>query len=148
MKSVVRFSWALVYSIWASPVHIGSPQLSPGKPSFSALLSPHHAAPWCRRPRQEEMSSSGAAAAQHLPRREARDLAGHEGAVLAVRFNRDGNYCLSCGKDRTVRLWNPHTGALVKTYKSHAREVRDVHSSSYARKTPPLLPPFVASDLE
>ncbi|GJN21271.1 hypothetical protein PR202_gb08735 [Eleusine coracana subsp. coracana] len=79
------------------------------------------------------MSSSGAAAAaaaQHLPRKEARELAGHEGAVLAVRFNRDGNYCLSCGKDRTLRLWNPHTGALVKTYKSHAREVRDVHSSS------------------
>ncbi|KAF8693375.1 hypothetical protein HU200_038765 [Digitaria exilis] len=75
------------------------------------------------------MSSSGSAA-QHLPRTEARSLSGHEGAVLAVRFNRDGNYCLSCGKDRTLRLWNPHTGAHVKTYKSHAREVRDVHPSS------------------
>ncbi|KAG0533326.1 hypothetical protein BDA96_04G183900 [Sorghum bicolor] len=75
------------------------------------------------------MTSSGTAA-QQLPRTEARSLSGHEGAVLAVRFNRDGNYCLSCGKDRTLRLWNPHTGAHVKTYKSHAREVRDVHSSS------------------
>jgi mitogen-activated protein kinase organizer 1 len=83
------------------------------------------------------MSSSGTTA-QHLPRTEARSLSGHEGAVLAVRFNRDGNYCLSCGKDRTLRLWNPHTGAHVKTYKSHAREVRDVHSSSYVR-TRPLL---------
>lgn len=73
------------------------------------------------------MSSSGTAV-QQLPRTEARALSGHEGAVLAVRFNRDGNYCLSCGKDRTLRLWNPHTGAQVKTYKSHAREVRDVHS--------------------
>jgi mitogen-activated protein kinase organizer 1 len=79
------------------------------------------------------MTSSGTAA-QQLPRTEARSLSGHEGAVLAVRFNRDGNYCLSCGKDRTLRLWNPHTGAHVKTYKSHAREVRDVHSSSYVRK--------------
>jgi WD40 repeat protein len=102
------------------------------------------------------MTSSGTAA-QQLPRTEARSLSGHEGAVLAVRFNRDGNYCLSCGKDRTLRLWNPHTGAHVKTYKSHAREVRDVHSSSYvlthARKH---APPFhllvslrcVASDPE
>uniref|UniRef100_A0A0E0CLQ7 Uncharacterized protein n=1 Tax=Oryza meridionalis TaxID=40149 RepID=A0A0E0CLQ7_9ORYZ len=69
-------------------------------------------------------------AAARLPRTEARVLSGHEGAVLAVRFNRDGNYCLSCGKDRIIRLWNPHTGALVKPYKSHGREVRDVNSSS------------------
>jgi WD40 repeat protein len=147
MKSVVRSSWALVYSLWASPVHIGSPQLEPGqavgrRPPSSTLPSSHHPAPRRRRPRQEDMSSSGPAAAQHLPRREARDLAGHEGAVLAVRFNRDGNYCLSCGKDRTLRLWNPHTGALVKTYKSHAREVRDVHSSSYARTCPPCFLPL------
>ena len=79
------------------------------------------------------MSSAAATAAQQLPRSESQTLSGHEGAVLAVRFNRDGNYCLSCGKDRTVRLWNPHTGALVKTYKSHGREVRDVSASSYVR---------------
>ena len=95
--------------------------------------------------------SSSETAAQHLPRTEARSLSGHEGAVLAVRFNRDGNYCLSCGKDRTLRLWNPHTGAHVKTYKSHAREVRDVHSSSYVRTHVSLahlsLSPFIASQL-
>lgn len=73
---------------------------------------------------------AAAAAAARLPRTEARVLSGHEGAVLAVRFNRDGNYCLSCGKDRIIRLWNPHTGALVKPYESHGREVRDVNSSS------------------
>nr|CAD1836819.1 unnamed protein product [Ananas comosus var. bracteatus] len=58
---------------------------------------------------------------------EAAVLRGHEGAVLAVRFNGDGNYCLSCGRDRTLRLWNPHRAAPIKTYSSHAREVRDVH---------------------
>ncbi|TXG60489.1 hypothetical protein EZV62_015062 [Acer yangbiense] len=62
-----------------------------------------------------------------LPRKEATVLRGHEGAVLAARFNGDGNYCLSCGKDRTIRLWNPHRGIHIKTYKSHGREVRDVH---------------------
>ncbi|RVW52042.1 WD repeat domain-containing protein 83 [Vitis vinifera] len=62
-----------------------------------------------------------------LPKKEANVLRGHEGAVLAARFNGDGNYCLSCGKDRTIRLWNPHRGIHIKTYKSHGREVRDVH---------------------
>lgn len=71
-----------------------------------------------------EMSDSG------LPRKEASVLKGHEGAVLAARFNGDGNYCLSCGKDRTIRLWNPHRGIHIKTYKSHGREVRDVHCTS------------------
>lgn len=53
-------------------------------------------------------------------------LVGHEGPVLAVRFNRTGAYALTCGKDRTFRLWNPHKGVLVKTYTGHAHEVRDV----------------------
>ncbi|KAF2293154.1 hypothetical protein GH714_038156 [Hevea brasiliensis] len=65
-----------------------------------------------------------------LPRNESTVLRGHEGAVLAARFNGDGNYCLSCGKDRTIRLWNPHRGIHIKTYKSHGREVRDVHVTS------------------
>lgn len=58
-------------------------------------------------------------------------LRGHEGAVLAARFNANGEYCLSCGKDRTIRLWNPHRGLHIKTYKSHGREVRDVHVTEY-----------------
>ncbi|KAF6163692.1 hypothetical protein GIB67_036152 [Kingdonia uniflora] len=62
-----------------------------------------------------------------LPRKESSVLRGHEGAVLAARFNYDGNYCVSCGKDRTIRLWNPHRGIHIKTYKSHGREVRDVN---------------------
>ncbi|KAK8985122.1 hypothetical protein V6N11_076812 [Hibiscus sabdariffa] len=70
---------------------------------------------------KSNMSSS------ELPRKEANVLKGHEGAVLAARFNSDGNYCLSCGKDRTIRLWNPHRGIHIKNYKSHGREVRDVH---------------------
>uniref|UniRef100_A0A2C9UY57 Uncharacterized protein n=1 Tax=Manihot esculenta TaxID=3983 RepID=A0A2C9UY57_MANES len=64
-----------------------------------------------------------------LPRRkEVTMLRGHEGAILAARFNGDGNYCLSCGKDRTIHLWNPHRGIHIKTYKSHGREVRDLIS--------------------
>ena len=64
---------------------------------------------------------------EDLPKNEAQVLKGHEGAVLTARFNKDGNYCLTGGKDRTIRLWNPHRGIHIKTYKSHGREVRDVH---------------------
>ncbi|GJV64899.1 WD repeat domain-containing protein 83, partial [Tanacetum coccineum] len=71
------------------------------------------------------MSSS-----EGLPKQEVNVLKGHEGAVLTARFNSDGNYCLTGGKDRTIRLWNPHRGIHVKTYKAHAREVRDVHVTS------------------
>jgi len=68
---------------------------------------------------------------EDLPRKEVNVLKGHEGGVLAARFNSDGNYILSCGKDRTIRLWNPHRGIHIKTYKSHGREVRDVHVTTY-----------------
>nr|POE55717.1 wd repeat domain-containing protein 83 [Quercus suber] len=45
-----------------------------------------------------------------------------------IGSSREGSKCVeSCGKDRTIRLWNPHRGIHIKTYKSHAREVRDVH---------------------
>lgn len=34
-------------------------------------------------------------------------LVGHEGPIQAVCFTADGNYCLTAGQDRTVRLFNP-----------------------------------------
>lgn len=53
-------------------------------------------------------------------------LIGHSSAVNAVRFTRDGRYCLTCSDDRTVKLWNPfritnnldqgNEGLLIKTY--------------------------------
>ena len=83
-----------------------------------------------------------------LPQQELHCLKGHDGPVLAVRFNTAGTYCLSCGKvfaaalllpcmvtciaslhslglmpmrqDRSIRLWNPHRGILIKTYNGAA----------------------------
>ncbi|KAK9915970.1 hypothetical protein WJX75_006744 [Coccomyxa subellipsoidea] len=60
-----------------------------------------------------------------LPKEESFCLRGHDGPVLAVRFNNPGTYCLSCGKDRSIRLWNPHKGLLIKTYAGHGYDVRD-----------------------
>eukprot|EP00877_Chromochloris_zofingiensis_P007605 jgi/Chrzof1/3098/Cz12g11190.t1 len=72
---------------------------------------------------------SAAEPSEHLPGELAHELTGHEGAVLAVRFNTQGTYCMSCGKDRTIKLWNPAKGLLIKTYTGHGYEVRDVSVS-------------------
>lgn len=53
-----------------------------------------------------------------------------QGAVRAVRFNVDGNYCMTCGSDKSLKLWNPHQGLLLRTYTGHSYEVLDARASS------------------
>ncbi|XP_065833950.1 WD repeat domain-containing protein 83-like [Oscarella lobularis] len=60
-----------------------------------------------------------------LPQHVTADLTGHHGPARAVRFNYSGSYCLTCGTDKTVKLWNPHRGTIIKTYTGHGREVLD-----------------------
>ena len=102
-------------------------------PSWSTqhLRSNFYCSSWCRKvewrgtvelPHSDDMESN-------LPQRQTAALAGHEGAILAVRFNADGRYCLTCGRDRTLRLWNPHKGLPIKTYLGHGRDVKDVSVS-------------------
>ncbi|XP_041983895.1 WD repeat domain-containing protein 83 [Aricia agestis] len=50
-------------------------------------------------------------------------------AVRAVRFNVDGSYCLTCGADKKIKLWNPYNQLLLKTYGGHANEVLDAAGS-------------------
>jgi mitogen-activated protein kinase organizer 1 len=59
---------------------------------------------------------------------------GHIGSVLSLRFNRPGEYILSCGRDRRVCLWNLHTQLCIKTYAGHGYEVRDVAISDDSTK--------------
>ena len=61
-----------------------------------------------------------------LPSGVAFELSGHRGAVLQCVFTAKGNYALSAGADRTVRLWNPRTGTAVKEYEVHGKEVHDL----------------------
>jgi mitogen-activated protein kinase organizer 1 len=53
-------------------------------------------------------------------------LEGHSGHVWVVRYNSKGNYCMSGGQDKSVKLWNPHKGTLVQSYKDHSKEVMDL----------------------
>uniref|UniRef100_A0A1B6LRP4 WD repeat domain-containing protein 83 n=1 Tax=Graphocephala atropunctata TaxID=36148 RepID=A0A1B6LRP4_9HEMI len=52
-----------------------------------------------------------------------------QGAIRAVRFNVDGSYCLTCGSDKKLKLWNPYEATLLKTYGGHGNEVLDACSS-------------------
>jgi len=51
-------------------------------------------------------------------------LSGHTGAVLNVRYNANGQFALSCGKDRTLRLWSLAKGVQLKAYTGQGHEVR------------------------
>ncbi len=46
-----------------------------------------------------------------------------QGAVRAVRFNKNGNYCITCGSDKTIKLWNPYTQLKIQTYEGHSQDV-------------------------
>jgi len=57
-------------------------------------------------------------------------LKGSVGSILCVRFNKDGNYCLSGGADKKLRLWNPMKGTLIKTYEGHGHDIFDLDVST------------------
>ena len=48
-----------------------------------------------------------------------------QGAVRAVRYNVDGNYALTTGSDKSIKLWNPNRGVLIQTFGGTGNEVRD-----------------------
>lgn len=52
-----------------------------------------------------------------------------QGAVRAVRFNKNGNYCITCGADKTVKLWNPYIKLKLQTFTGHSQEVLDADCS-------------------
>uniref|UniRef100_A0A8K9UEX6 WD repeat domain-containing protein 83 n=1 Tax=Oncorhynchus mykiss TaxID=8022 RepID=A0A8K9UEX6_ONCMY len=64
-----------------------------------------------------------------LPQNLLRTIDCQQGAVRAVRFNADGNYLLSCGSDKSLKLWSVSRGTLLKTYSGHGYEVLDADGS-------------------
>ncbi|CAI6364688.1 unnamed protein product [Macrosiphum euphorbiae] len=52
-----------------------------------------------------------------------------QGAIRSVRFNVDGEYCLTCGSDKKIKLWNPFKELCLKTYAGHGDCVMDACGS-------------------
>lgn len=95
------------------------------------------------------MSQSRRTGSLALPYKQTATLTGHSSAVLVVKLNRkfglcydqtfmarsqevcyfnvaDGQYCLSGSQDKSIKLWNPWKGTLIKTYMGHGWEVLDI----------------------
>jgi len=59
-------------------------------------------------------------------------LKGHVAAISKVVFNSKGEYCISGGYDKTLRLWNPFKEKCIKIYRGHGYQILDidVHSDN------------------
>lgn len=56
----------------------------------------------------------------------ARALSGHDGTVWSVAFSPQQDLVASGGADKTVRLWNPGTGAEIARLNGHEKDVNAV----------------------
>lgn len=56
-------------------------------------------------------------------------LTGHRGPVYRAIYLPDGERILSCGEDRTVRLWNRENGEELMIFRGHEKRVTDVSVS-------------------
>ncbi|UXI17888.1 hypothetical protein NH340_JMT03831 [Sarcoptes scabiei] len=53
----------------------------------------------------------------------------NQGAIRKTILNVDGEYCLTCGSNKTIKLWKPRSKLLLQTYSGHGFEVMDVDST-------------------
>uniref|UniRef100_A0A915EJN0 WD repeat domain-containing protein 83 n=1 Tax=Ditylenchus dipsaci TaxID=166011 RepID=A0A915EJN0_9BILA len=68
--------------------------------------------------------------ATNLPTNLLRSFNCEQSAVRSVRFNVDGNYCITGGSDKSVKLWNPFRPVMLKSYAGCGGEVLDAQGSS------------------
>jgi len=63
-----------------------------------------------------------------------RSLGGHSEPVASVTLSSDGQFALSGGWDRTMRLWDLNTGSTVRTFQGHTKDVFTVAFSGDNRQ--------------
>jgi WD40 repeat protein len=61
-------------------------------------------------------------------------MTGHTSAVLGVKFSPNGNYVVSCSKDKTIKIWDASSGSLVRTLTGHTADVMGIDISNDGTK--------------
>jgi mitogen-activated protein kinase organizer 1 len=64
-----------------------------------------------------------------LPVRCSQVYSGHSGSVLVAKFDRNGEYFMSGGADKTIRLWSsasPSSSTPIQGYLGHSWEIADL----------------------
>lgn len=56
-------------------------------------------------------------------------LSGHKGAVLDLHFSADGDLIFSASSDKSIMIWDSHTGARIKKLAAHQSIVNCCHPS-------------------
>jgi WD40 repeat protein len=56
-------------------------------------------------------------------------MSGHFAPVMALNYSRDGNYIASTSADRTVLIWDAHSGKPIIRLRGHGEMVTDVEFS-------------------
>src|SRR5208337_8836 len=72
-------------------------------------------------------------AAREIAKRLVRSFTGHAGYVWSVTFSPDGRFALSGSWDRTLKLWDAHTGQALRTFTGHMGYVWSVAFSPDGR---------------
>jgi serine/threonine protein kinase len=77
-----------------------------------------------RGPRVPEIEHAlGLARARLSARAEPRELGGHRAFVSSVSLSEDGRFVLSASDDCTLRLWEAHTGCMLRAFEGHENRV-------------------------
>ncbi len=77
-----------------------------------------------------QYTTAGREAADAGAGTQTRILPGHAGSVLGLAFSPDGRVLVSGSRDKTMKLWNAHTGALQRTLTDHTADVYAVDFSA------------------